>query len=603
MKNSIVTRSIVIAAIFALLVGFISVTTDMYQTTVRNGEEYTDALMGGEIYRQELVLEHTPIISIGVLPSYADEAQAQEMGIQYTLTVGEKEITGFSPLTDCVNNEWGHIRISTGGIDYVGEAVLILKAVGIGDGNYATFLITTNTLQPHPECKLYKNGKPIENGSLSISRLVLRFDQLPQVMLMAFLTAFVLAVFVQKAKKSIRKYPLAYMTGLLFLMGLIMKAPAFPGYISNKHVSAAYSHSWQNLGFVRRTLVGTIMDLFGFSFTIRSYIVYCILCIVLMLGLELCILYDKKHITERRSMEKCYFLFLCLPFSIMAFFEPNYFGRLDQLLIIAFLLSCIIIIKESGVWLIPVLSVAAVLTHEVYLVVLVPFVFCLLLYKWYLTRCRKYLISLGATTFLSLGFSLYLGFIAYPKKSFEEAWAYIQERHDPAMSWDWLLQFNFYQSRSAAIESSQSDVLKFNGIPVTVVTFLLLLPLIVIACLWLAAYYKKQKDRLGKMIVLMFPCVFIGLLLAMYSACDFGRWEAMFGIGVFFSFLTVWSMDRERTREAVYSVISRLSKWLGPLLYPGLPIAYLFITMSVGESVSFVQANIGAIVRMLFNAA
>ncbi len=601
MKNSIVTRSIVIAAIFALLVGFISMTTDMYQTTVRNGEEYTEALMGGEIYRQELVLEHTPVISIGVLPSYTDEAQ--DMGIQYTLTMGDREVTGFSPVTANVNNEWGHIRIMTGGINYVGEAELVLKAVGLGDGNYATFLITTNTLQPHPECKLYKNGKPIENGSLSISRLMLRFDQLPRVMLMAFLAAFILAAFVQKARKSIREYPLAYMTAILFLLGLLLKYPNFQAYTGFKHVTAQYYFSWQNLGFVRRSLAGTVMELFGFSFTQRSYILYGIVCIALMLGLELCILYDKRHITERRSMEKCFFLFLCLPFAVMAFFEQNYFARLDQLLIIAFLLSCIAVIKERGMWLIPIFSAIAVLTHEVYLVLFVPFIFCLLLYKWYLTREKKYYISLAVSSSVSIFLSLYVGAFSHPSVTYEEAWNYMQTHGNPDMIWDWLLGADFYTSRMSNIANAQSDILRFNGIPSAVLTALILMPLIVMACLWIRAYYKRQKDLLGKLIVLLFPCVAVSLPLVMFTASDYGRWEAMFGIGVFFSFLTLWSMDREGVRESAREVYIPFFRRFGKLMYPGLPLIYMFITMGVGENVLLISANIKTIVQALFSAA
>ena len=291
---------------------------------------------------------------------------------------------------------------------------------------------------------------------------------------------------------------------------------------------------------------------------------------------ELFILYDKHHISQRRAMEKCYLLFCCLPFTATTLFGVCFFARLDELLIIAFLLSCLVIIKERGIFLIPLFTTMAILTHEMYVALFVPFVFCLLLYKWYLTRKQKYLLWLIVSSIIAICLGVYIGFIAKPQIPFETAWANMLALGDADMIWDALLNFDMYASTSALRADSVRVILVTNTIPKMIITGFLLTPIIYLAIRWISVLFVSQESLLGKSIVLLFPCTFVGLVLCMCLMCDWGRLFVCYGIGIFFSFLTIWSMDANRIRGITLKIWETQLERFGGVMVWGICLLYLF---------------------------
>lgn len=592
-KRSVVVRNAIIALVIALIGGLLFFTKDMQVTTVRNGEEHCDTFLNGQVLRQDLMLEHTPEIYVSCLPSYI--SPSSEMGIRYTLQTGNQKQSGFLSLSDCRNKEWTSLAINDQNRSYVGKGELTLEAIRLNESNSLQFLIATNTLQKNSDCHLYKNGTVIPNGRLDISYKTLKLDILPAVVLVLFLIAFGVAFLVPKILSIGRKYPFVYIVAIMFTANIIAQYPSFKNI--NLDVIAQYMFSWQNLGFVRRTLLGTLLESFHVDFTAKKYIIYGVLCIALMLSLELAILYDRKHFACRDSMQKCFLLFLCMPFAVTSFFGFHFLARFDEVLIVFFLLSCIMIIKERGIFLVPVVAALAVMTHEEYVAMFFPFVFCLLLYKWYLSKQRKYLVCLITSSFVSVGLGLYLGFFAKPMKNFSDAWAYIQSKGGPAQTWNWMLNVNHYMARRDMIQLTKQVVLQNNTITIAIVSMLLLLPLILLAVFWLKRYFTLQKEKAGQLIVLLFPCTLAGLAISMYTGADWGRHFVMYGVGVFFSFLTLWSMDPKNVKASVADVWHRACAKCGNWLFPGLCIFYLFASTYDGGASS---TSLFEFIRTLF---
>lgn len=584
-------KRILISLLFACFTGFLFLTMNMTISTVRNGEEYTESLVDGDVYVQELVLENTPRIYVSVLPLY--NTPSSKVGIDYEIVAEGQAITGFIPLVELTNREWTTLIIPTPNTLYAGTAHIMLKAVGFDSENTLQFLITTNTLQTDPDCQLIKNGDQIVNGRLVMSYKKFDISTASELMFITFIVVCVISRFSGRISKSIKKYPFAYITAAIFLGNVIAQYPSL--YDINKHVSAQYLYNWQTLGFVRRALAGTVIKFFNIDLTSERYVIYGIICIGLMLILEIYIIYHRSNLHYNIQLEKCFAAFLCMPFAVTTFFGFHFFARLDELLIICFLLCCIAIIKERGLIFIPIISVVAILIHEMFVAIFVPFVFCLLLYKFYLTQNRKYLIILICTSIFSVFFGVFVGFIAKTDTPYELAW---ETMSNNPLAFDYPLRINYYSSSMYAFTESWNTLFSSNAIPAAVLSLFLLLPVILLAIFWLKQYHSRQSNLLGRLIVLLFPCTIAGTVLCMYMMCDWGRLFVMYGLGVFFSFVTLWFMDEKRVATSVVAVWQKVTSKIGVAAVWGICLFYLFIsTVQQGSS----STTLFEFVRTLFN--
>lgn len=577
MKKTLL-RNIVIALICAVLVGIIALTKDMNFATVRNGEEYTDIFLDGDIFEQELVLSHTGRITVSLLPSY--QSPEDSVGIAYELHMNDAVEEGFIPLAECSNNQWTYLEIQTNNRGFSGQAQLILQAVGLDQENTTQFLIATNQLQRNPESLLYKNGEQIPNGRLDISYNAFDLKNLSYAFI-AFIIVFLLTFAIPRLQGNIRRYPAAYTTMLLLIALGTFSYKLYKVNI-NKHVTAQYFFSWQNLHSLRRILPGTIIEFFNIDFSINKFIVYGILCIVAIAILECYILYNKRGLSDRSYMENTYWLFLCLPFSVVTpIVSFSSFGRFDELLIIMFLITCIFIINDKGIYLIPIIAIMGVLTHEMYLPLFIPFVFCLLLYKWNMTKNNKYIISLGITSIISIVLCIYVSFFSKTNVPLDVAYSNIQSRADPALVWEYSLNFSYYIDAYNALMEGINLLFVGKTFAKTALGALILAPIIFCVLSWYKTFFTIQKNRLSKCVVALLPCTLFGLAVTMYMTCDWGRIIYMYGVASYFAFLTLWHMDAENVRTALTTVWQNIKNKYGKKIFWGMCIAYAIIS-SIG---------------------
>lgn len=552
MKKQLI-KNLCFSILIALLISMAYFFYNIQVQTVRNGEEYCDLMIDGDVFEQQIMLNNTPNLFVSILPIYTTPEDS--VGIQYSLYVDNEEYSGFVPLNSCLNNAWTTIKIPSC-LWYSGAATLRLEGVGLTSEDSLQFLITTNTIQEHPELTLSKNGQLIEHGRLSMIYKECKIDSSVCLFVCLFVALFIISIFVRKILNHAKQYAVAYIGLGFVLLTTFYYYPTL--YTINTHVSAQYFFSWLDLGFVRRSFVGTVIDLLGVNFDVYAYVMYGIACIVLLALLEICLIYDRRFAADRSRIFKYYIFVLCTPFGLLSFYQFHFFARLDEVLIISFLISCIMIIKQKGMIILPVISLVAIMCHEMYLSMFIPFIFCLLLYQWYVFRQKKFLICLAVTGVTSVGMGAYLGFVAKTDAVFVDVWDKIQATGDPNLIWSYPLQVNFFTDKKAVLTDSFAVLYAANTIPSAILSILLLSPVIVAALIWLYRYWILHTDRLGKWIVSFFPLTAIGLVVSMYSMCDWGRLFVMYGIGVFFSFLTLWSMDAERMRISTAYITTKI---------------------------------------------
>lgn len=578
MKKSVKILYFLIASVIAVTVGLLYLSENLSTSTIRNGEEYCDFLMNEQFFEQEIALDNTWYLLLDVLPDYTD--LNKNIGIDFELKTTTKTQRGFIPIVQLENKSWTTIIIEVSEKNYLGKAKLKLTAVGTNSENGLQFLIATNQMQKNPEMKLLKDNDVIENGRLSATSISLHLKEAVPIIVATFLIITLLCLNSSKVLKGIKEYPHIYIVCFLFLFFTSYKFKSL--YNINLWNSPSYFCSYQNLGFVRRAFAGTIIEMLGVPFGKNEYVFYGISCIALMLTLELIIIYNRNLTASKRCVEKIYAFFLCTPFSLITFWGHHFFARLDILLINAFLLTCIIIIYDRFLFIIPVLTVMAILTHEMYVAIFVPFIFCLLLYKWYLAKKNNYLICLAITSFTALITSIYLSFFSKIAIPYDKAWNNISKNADIDMLWNQVIKTNYYSTFNELLNVNFKAVIAAKTVPAAILSLIVFLPVVLLAIIWLKTFFLAQRNILGRIVVFFFPATGFGLLVCMITGCDWGRFFVMYGIGVFFSVIALWSVDTDQVRLSIESILENSKKIFGANIYVLLIVMYAVLSSLKG---------------------
>lgn len=582
--NKRIFKYIIISFMCSLFVSIAYFFTDIQTSIIRNGEEYVDIFLDGQVFEQEIYIKNTNKLSINVMTVY--NSPDENIGVKYTILQkdgGNVVSEGFINLSDLLNNSWTSIKIKTNDILYEGVIKLKLEAVGLTSENSLSFLIVTNNLQENLKAKLYKDGQIIENGRLQMAYKELKITQSIKFCLIFSLIIFVICIFNKKIIMNIKKYPVVYIAGLFLFFAFMKNYDTFTQKF-NPHVTTQYFFNWFDLGVVKRAFLGTIIELLNIDFNAKSYIIYSVICIIILLILQLYIINSKDFVKERYMLNKYYILFLCMPFGVFAFFQPSFFGRLDQVLIICFLLSCLCIIKEKALFLIPVFSVIAIMIHEMYLLMFIPFIFCLLLYKWYFDKNKRYLLCLTSTSVISVIFGILFGVILKTSTQFDAFYGNVVEKARPDFILEFAVRANYFMSKKAVFEDNFNIIFTEQTIPLTIYSLLFLIPVIILCLKWFEQYFKIQKDKIGKFIVCIFPLTLGGFFLSMYLMCDWGRLFVMYGFCVFFSFITLLKIDTKNVKICINNVLFKIDRNLKCFLFVSLCIFYLILTLNNSSS-------------------
>ena len=72
----------------------------------------------------------------------------------------------------------------------------------------------------------------------------------------------------------------------------------------------------------------------------------------------------------------------------------------------------------------------------------------------------------------------------------------------------------------------------------------------------------------------------------MIAMCDWGRLFVMYGVGVYFSFVTLWSINPENVQAATDAVWSGVLQKHGKNVLPAMCVVYLLLTVLAGGATS-----------------
>lgn len=305
-----------------------------------------------------------------------------------------------------------------------------------------------------------------------------------------------------------------------------------------------------DLGFISRGLIGSFWGIF-FPF-ISSKIIWTIICLneILLCVLAVCFLELVRKQSDdetKNGILFLIFLFLVNPSSISFLFYWGNYGRLDLFMIIGVITCGILMVKQKGVWVIPVICVSEMMIHQGFTFSYFPCVLLLLLYNVMVNKKGKTVFVVtcvcGCIAFLYFQFGGKIEGL-----SMEQTLSILTSRTDWSKeNMTDMVMLEYYTNILDFIQPYVITPLKKNIIKL-IVTFVFLYPLEYILFFCWKAFVKET----GKRWFWMFPVfIIVATFPKFILTCDYGRDLASIFLSQFFLIFTFFAMGSNAMRVAV----------------------------------------------------
>ncbi|MEG2511376.1 MAG: hypothetical protein RSB00_03340 [Bacilli bacterium] len=305
---------------------------------------------------------------------------------------------------------------------------------------------------------------------------------------------------------------------MLIFIGLYIKRLVTYEYINTYTLS--YYRITYTLGFLSRALVGSIFDILGIitKTEICIFITFINFSFMIIMSSFLNNLI-KKYKNNLFILVALLFIFNTASITnIYSFLE---FGRLDIFICLAFIISMYLIYKDRLEF-IPIISLVTMLIHENFLMWCAPVICALLLYKFIISKNKKYLYTLIINIIVLLILFITTRFIIL-KPNYENAHILtnkIQEKSDFTINEIAIRQY-YYMTKEENhttfnIPFSNQNILDWL---VAAVGFIFLFTILSVLCFY--PLLKKSKHKFF-FIILILSC-FTPIILY-FRVSDFGRW-------------------------------------------------------------------------------
>lgn len=345
-------------------------------------------------------------------------------------------------------------------------------------------------------------------------------------------------------KKFVEKWRYEMMGAVILLAYLIYYIPAITEVTAWTITPYALSY---RLGFISRGFIGSLIRLVIPNLTWKHIYIIILMNIVLLCGLTLYFMHKilkRAYDEDRTGIIFLLGLFLVNPGSVAFLFYWGNFGRFDMFLLMTLLISALLVIYDKCVWLVPLLCLGAVLTHQAFVFQYFPAVLILLFYSGFILN-RKYGKSIFVFTLLTTcAMFLYIQFFSHINYSYADTMAILDGTTDlPAAFFeeDLMVKLEYY---SSVIETFIVLVWEPLGrnILKSVIFIVFLIPMIqILVGVW-KCFVQNHKNILCK----FFPWFVLLAELPMFVlTCDYGRDYAAIVLCNFIIIFALYALEDE----------------------------------------------------------
>lgn len=295
--------------------------------------------------------------------------------------------------------------------------------------------------------------------------------------------------------------------------------------IVSTYSTTSYAFSYQIDGFGSRMLLGSIYralcDVFPSLYSPDGCFWFMlVLALISAVMLTWFGVYLSRKVKNRNFD---YFLAIGIFIVNVSFLGGENLGKTDSFLFIINILQLLLLLKGKGEWLIPLMSILGVMTHEGYLCMTAPISICLLLYK--AINCREkrgyYILLSVANIFAIVLPAVYFVFLKTPGT--QEMWNVAYERAAQLNEHGWVHQTYVDQRVGFAGSQVANDSIykerAIKQLPIFLITFIpILYPFLKMGIKGI----KTKKTRATSLYCVLIT--FVLILVEFIVFCDFGRY-------------------------------------------------------------------------------
>ena len=322
--------------------------------------------------------------------------------------------------------------------------------------------------------------------------------------------------------------------------------------------TTSYAFSYLKYGFNSRMFLGTIYQLIGLIFpSIISWKgCYCFMLIILAL-FDLSFLLFVEYIINKTCLSNriniyCVSL-LTMLIMILSYSYGSNFGKPDTFLFMLSFIQIYLIVEEKHEFLVPLLSILQVMTHEGFLCMIANVSICLLAYKALTKKTkeekRKYWILFAVNMICICSFAIYFVFF----KISGNAKLYEQAVKDSALlnrvgsvHYEYVAQrINYLES----VPSAGTSYFKNKEISQTPIFLILFSPVLIFYLFNLFRTVKNNEHSIGTLVIYA-----IGIILIIPEFILFCDYPRYFTWIIFFTFVYVGILSLNSTLESKRNV-------------------------------------------------
>lgn len=503
-----------------------------HHITNRDGtDEYVINLLEIKSVTQSLYISNTKNINIATSIGTIDGAEkAKKAGkICWKISANDgKSIYGEKDISEYDFNSWTNTVINVKNIkqnQYVNIELWAENVEGIAN---VIFIISKND-QSSIFGKFYI-GTEEQPGCLQLSyfsssgfRIYLYLWIKIIIMLSLFLVILVILIM------SLKKEPIVLILIMRWVIQYIFNQP-YKNF-NNTMGYTLWMYSFQKLGMASRILPGTILKFFKNEISKENMLNSGLICQLLAIVIVTCFCYWLLQETKepiKGYVKTLIIIYGTSPFFISYYISPTLFLHYDELLIV-FFITCIYLAHKGTkcMYLIPIVCMCAMFTHEMYILLCFPWVFSYLIYQFAKSLKKKYLyVAIISGIVVSLVF-IKIVFLNNANYDINTILNLLQsDVTDENLISSFYVSSYYTMSSADKLILDHYDAFRFDALTKLIVGIIMCSPMLIIFMRFYSALRKETKFSIHLSVILFFLSP-LGIVVACYKACDFSRWAIM----------------------------------------------------------------------------
>lgn len=565
-KNNV--RGIFICCILALILT-VMVTSLRYCVYIQRSQpENTIPIHNEDIVEQEIMLNHSHDVIIDILKHSPQNSNAELL-----ITVEQDSIKkSYVKTANDFFPTWDFLHIDVSSFNK-GTAKIILQGNNCNNEEYFDVLLTGGeTWRKLPFAKV--NGVEASGQHLNLRYDYFSIKQFAIIYIFTLFMVSLLFCIYQKYKKILSENKIIAF-GCLSILIFIFLNKTFTRQISG-WASTLWMFSYR-YGFISRGFAGTVLQVIKKCLTgntfISSFFFRGFSIVLAGLLASTVFSYMNGMIKEAKfknpdlypAIEILSLLYICNPMFIRDYFGVL-LGRNDVLLLILFIACCYCITKERFLWAVPVFSVSAILTHQMFCFSMLPMLLAIMLYYSFTEKKKMMTLSFCATLILSGIAAVYVQFFGDANGlQAQNVIADMQSRTDMKIL-ELAVESELFMSGKYFYDRYMGEYFSFNIIYRCIFALFCILPYLYLwSRIWKNSI-KQTSSKLQKLLICFIALSPLCLFVILFTpAIDWDRWFIEWMCAMSFSIFVFVRKDHSIVINSVQSAIgtseSERQKW------------------------------------------